>query len=145
MLHLTPPEDFSPRYHVASCFVECEGKILLLLRQRNKDRGNTWGVPAGKIDAGETPTQSIQRELQEETGITIPQNNFEHQQTVYVRYPDYDFVYHIFHVRIKEKPDVFLRPTEHQAHQWRTPQDARTLPLVPDQDACIALVYPQSV
>ncbi|MFA6511758.1 MAG: NUDIX hydrolase [Patescibacteria group bacterium] len=141
MIHHTPPPNFSPRFHVVSCFVEHEGKILLLLRQHGKSAGNIWGAPGGKIDAGEKPKQSMHRELKEETGIMIPPQDFQHRYTVYVRYPDYDFVYHIFQARIPQKPAIAIRTEEHQEYQWLTPQDALTLSLVPDEDACIRLIY----
>lgn len=40
-----------------------EGKVLLIYRLE------TWDLPKGKIDPGETPPQAAVREVQEETGL----------------------------------------------------------------------------
>ena len=53
MIFIDKPNDFNPKFKVASSFIEHKGKILLLHRQNHKPQGNTWGVPAGKVDNGE--------------------------------------------------------------------------------------------
>lgn len=47
-----------------------DNKQICLLRQyRHASGGWLWELPAGKIDPGETPEQTIKRELQEEAGL----------------------------------------------------------------------------
>ena len=62
-------------YHVfevapAVCIVPVlpDGSILMLWQFRHPHGGTHWEVPAGRIDEGESPEQSAQRELLEETG-----------------------------------------------------------------------------
>jgi ADP-ribose pyrophosphatase len=44
------------------------GRILLVRQYRLPARRHLWELPAGRIDAGETPLAAARRELQEETG-----------------------------------------------------------------------------
>jgi ADP-ribose pyrophosphatase len=47
-----------------------EKKRVLLVRQYRMPAGRQlWELPAGKLDAGETPLQAAKRELIEETGV----------------------------------------------------------------------------
>jgi 8-oxo-dGTP pyrophosphatase MutT (NUDIX family) len=140
MIYREKPEGFSSRFDVVSCFLEYDGKILLLLRQDHKPQGNTWGVPAGKVDEGESKEDSIRREILEETGHEIS-GELEFFNSLYVRYQEYDFMYHIFHHLAPRKPSVTIEPFEHKAYQWIAPQKALKLPLIEDEDACIELFY----
>ena len=45
-----------------------QGRVLLVKR-RWEPRAGTWCLPAGFMEAGETPEQSAVRELEEETGL----------------------------------------------------------------------------
>lgn len=57
--------------------IQCAGLIvvkerkLLLAFSNNKQ---AWYLPGGKIDAGETAVAGMQREIQEELNIHIPEN-----------------------------------------------------------------------
>jgi hypothetical protein len=43
MLVSDKTKDFNPKFEVVSCFIEVEGRILLLHRADHKPQGNTWG------------------------------------------------------------------------------------------------------
>ena len=53
----------------ASVVVNPEGKVLILHHILRPNTG--WGLPGGFIDAGEQPQAAVERELKEETGISI--------------------------------------------------------------------------
>ena len=131
-----PPESFSPRFEVVSCFLENKGEILLLQRRNEKSQGGRWGPPAGKIDAGETAEQALVREIEEETELKIPESSLKFFDKVYVRYPDYDFIYHMYHVELDEWPEVKIHTGEHKGFQWVSPWEALNTKLVDDQDEC---------
>lgn len=141
MIFQDKPEDFDPKIEVASCFIEHDGKILLLLRQDHKPQGNTWGIPAGKLNKHEDKKTAILREVQEEVSVVIPEGKIEHFRTVYVRYPDYDFPYHMFIHLAEAKPEIILDTSAHKEYAWKTPEEALQMNLIPDEDKCIKLFY----
>ncbi len=46
------------------------GAVLLIKRASQPDAGQ-WAIPGGKVHAGETLQQAAEREIREETGITV--------------------------------------------------------------------------
>ncbi len=141
MIYDIAPDVFDPVFEVVSCYVEYDGRILLLYRNKEKSEGNKWGVPAGKIDAGENEYEAIIREIREETGLEIISMQAEYFKKVFVKYPAYDFVYHMFRVELKSKQDILINLREHQAFRWVVPQEALTMNLVTDLDECIRMFY----
>ena len=49
-----------------------KGKVLMCKRAPNKSLPNTWSIPSGKIENGETPGSAAIREFYEETNIELP-------------------------------------------------------------------------
>ena len=139
MIYKNKPENFNPKFEVVSCFVEYEDEILLLLRQDHKPEPNTYWVPAGKVDAGESLIQSMQRETKEETDIDLADAIYFDK--LFVRYPEYDFIYHMFSRRFSSKPKVKINPNEHKQYIWKTPAEALKMELIRDLDECIKLFY----
>lgn len=45
-----------------------DGRVLLIRQYRAPLGGMLWEIPAGRLDAGETPEACVRRELQEEAG-----------------------------------------------------------------------------
>lgn len=141
MLHATRPVNFSSRFDVVSCFMIYEDKFLLLHRQDGSKEPNTWGLPAGKREKNETPMQAIRREIEEETGLKILLPKMKQHHTLYVRYPEYDFTYYIFHTDLTKDPEITLNPKEHKAFTWVTPKNALKMKLIRDLDGCIKLFF----
>lgn len=56
----------------ANAIITCNGK-LLLEKRRDCDM---WGLVGGGVKKQETPLQAIAREIQEELGLRIPQEQF---------------------------------------------------------------------
>ncbi|MEK3751516.1 8-oxo-dGTP diphosphatase MutT [Paenibacillus sp. FSL E2-8871] len=48
-----------------------EGQILIARRRQGKSQAGLWEFPGGKIEQDESIADCLQRELQEEMGITI--------------------------------------------------------------------------
>ncbi len=141
MIYQDKPDNFNSKFEVVSCFVEYDGEILLLHRQDHKPEGDTWGVPAGKIDDGEQPIEAMLREAMQETAIHLPSNEIVYIRKVYVRYPEYDFVYYMYHVVLINKPQVKINPKEHKDFRWTTPLDALSINLIRDLDIAIKNFY----
>ncbi|MCQ2567156.1 MAG: 8-oxo-dGTP diphosphatase [Mogibacterium sp.] len=55
------------------CYLEKDGKFLMLYRNRKKNDMNEgkWIAVGGKLEAGETPEEANAREVFEETGIRL--------------------------------------------------------------------------
>lgn len=141
MIYKEKPQNFNPKFGVVSCFVEYNGEFLLLHRQDHKPEGNTWGVPAGKVDGGENILDSMVREIQEETGILLPSSLLSYFGKVFVQYPEHDFVYHIYHTKLEQRQAVAINHKEHKDFTWISPENALDMPLIQDLDACIKLFY----
>jgi|SRR6185369_5916271 len=142
MIHLFVPENFSPQFEVVSCFLENDGKILLLHRQGEKSEGGRWGLPAGKLEKGESREEALQREVFEETGVTLDSTEAEFLGTLSVTHGERDFLYHTFRSKMDSLPDVILNPREHRDFCWQKISESFSLPLVTDLDRCIRMYYP---
>ena len=54
---------------VTAGILEDNGLVLIARRKPGKHMGGKWEFPGGKIEAGESPEQSLARELQEELDV----------------------------------------------------------------------------
>lgn len=57
-----------------ACIVHAKNKFLVVEETVNGKA--TWNQPAGHLEANETLIQAVQRELWEETGLTLPVQHF---------------------------------------------------------------------
>ncbi len=123
---------------IVGCFLEHNGKFLIIRRAVDDDEfGNTWALPAGKIDAGETMTQAMVREVYEETGYVITEAQLEFFGAwEYVHKAP--FTYNSFRARIQEPFVPTLNAREHCEYRWVTGDECFALPdLIQDFDSVL--------
>ncbi len=56
---------------VCAAIIIDKGLVLITRRPADKPHGGYWEFPGGKIDPGESPHESLRRELKEELAIKI--------------------------------------------------------------------------
>jgi 8-oxo-dGTP diphosphatase len=49
---------------------DARGRLLLIRRGHEPGKGR-WSLPGGRVEAGETATQAVEREVREETGLVV--------------------------------------------------------------------------
>lgn len=55
---------------VVAAIIEREGRILICRRTPSQSHPLKWEFPGGKVEPGESPSDALARELEEELGIT---------------------------------------------------------------------------
>lgn len=123
------PKDFASQVEVAACYIRHGNRYLLLHRAAGKPQEHTWGVPAGKLESGESSRAAVVREVEEETGIRLDDRLLKEIGTLYVRYPHIDFIYHMFSQEVVEAPQLRLSD-EHQDYRWVELEEIFNLPLI---------------
>lgn len=102
------------------------GDILLIERAKHP---GYWQSVTGSIEAGETPEQAAQREVEEETGIVAPAAAFDrwHQSSRFEIYPIWRHRYppgvthnteHAFSLCVPRDTPIRLAPDEHRDWRW---------------------------
>lgn len=69
-----PPKLERPRVVLINrCIIENSKSDILLIKRSHKDswEPKKWEVPGGKLDVGQDITHALEREVLEETGLTI--------------------------------------------------------------------------
>ncbi|MEL6093273.1 8-oxo-dGTP diphosphatase MutT [Bartonella schoenbuchensis] len=61
---------------VACALLDKDNRVLLAKRPSGKSMSGLWEFPGGKVEEGETPEESLIRELKEELDIHVQKNDF---------------------------------------------------------------------
>lgn len=89
-------------------------RYLFLLRNGNRYQ-STWGLPGGKLEAGELVSEGLAREIQEELGGVIAGCKLIPIETF--TSDNGNFVYHTFLIPVEQEFVPFLNH-EHRGYAW---------------------------
>jgi len=113
--------------HVAAAIIlQPDGRVLLAQRPAGKAYAGYWEFPGGKLEAGETAREALDRELSEELGITVRRAAPWLVQRFH--YPHAHVLLHFFRVFEWEGEPV---GHDGQAFVWQTPGRFDVSPLLP--------------
>ncbi|MFG2210958.1 NUDIX hydrolase [Streptomyces sp. NPDC048638] len=123
LLHAADADGIT-KHVVGAVISNAEGKVLLLHRTADDYLGGLWELPSGGVDAGETLTEALLREVAEESGLTVTAvgvylGHFDYLSKSGKKTRQFNFTAHVTH----DSDPVKL--TEHDAHLWadRSEQD----------------------
>ena len=136
---LAPPADFQGQQAGAGCFCTSQGRFLLLKRADHCVYGGTWCSPGGKIEPNESKESAVQRELMEETGITLNVDQFEFLKTVFIRDEQFEYSFHIFRIDFQDQRPSIVLNEEHVDYKWLELSEIWEFPLLPGEKECYRL------
>lgn len=114
---------------VAACaLIDADGRILIAQRPPGRSMAGLWEFPGGKIEADETPEQTLIRELEEELGIVVKEACLAPLTFASHSYPDFHLLMPLYVCR---RWDGVVRPRESQQLAWVRPNKLRDYPMPP--------------
>ncbi|MEZ5787572.1 MAG: 8-oxo-dGTP diphosphatase MutT [Xanthobacteraceae bacterium] len=114
---------------VAACaLIDTDGRILIAQRPPGRPMAGLWEFPGGKVEADETPEQTLIRELEEELGIVVKEACLAPLTFASHAYPDFHLLMPLYVCR---RWDGVVRPRESQKLAWVRPNKLRDYPMPP--------------
>ena len=109
---------------MAGVILNSKGEVLCTLRDQGKFDyvSFKWEFPGGKVEEGESPKQTLARELREELDIEVEIGDFFYQ--VEHDYPDFHLSMTIFKCKYEGEK---LSLNVHKDTKWLNPKDIMSL------------------
>jgi 8-oxo-dGTP diphosphatase len=113
---------------VACALIDPDGRVLLAQRPPGKNMGGLWEFPGGKVETGETPEETLIRELHEELGITVKEACLAPFAFASHAYPAFHLLMPLYVCR---RWEGIPQPLEHPVLKWVRPKDMGSYPMPP--------------
>ena len=123
---------------VAACaLVDADGRVLIAQRPTGKSMAGLWEFPGGKIEDGETPEESLVRELEEELGIKTKTACLAPLTFASRSYPEFHLLMPLFVCR---RFEGIPAGREGQTLHWVRPRDLRNYKMPPADEPLISIL-----
>jgi len=112
---------------VAACaLIDADRRVLLAQRPEGKPMAGLWEFPGGKVEQGETPEETLIRELAEELGIITQVPCLAPLTFASHAYEDFHLLMPLY---ICRRYEGIARGLEGQAVKWVRTRDLRDYPM----------------
>ncbi len=108
----------------AVIFHPFEATFLVLQRRKDANTREEWDLPGGNVIFGEIHLDAVQREIREETGLSVTDLQVAQVATGFNKERQ---LYHLFLGYSCKAESVNVRLSEHEAHRWVTKPEAQEL------------------
>jgi 8-oxo-dGTP diphosphatase len=115
--------DFATSNQAVTMVLRKGDKIAFLLRSNTDWMNGFYGLPGGRVDAGEQLATAAMREANEEIGVTIDKADLKLLLTWQRHYDDGDWVDVVFEVTKWEGEPYNAEPNVHSELTWLDPND----------------------
>ncbi|OLP62154.1 NTP pyrophosphohydrolase [Xaviernesmea oryzae] len=123
---------------VSACaLVDADRRILLAQRPQGKSMAGLWEFPGGKVEAGETPEETLVRELDEELGIRTKVACLAPLTFASHAYPEFHLLMPVFVCR---RYEGVPQGREGQALKWVRAAALRDYPMPPADEPLIPIL-----
>jgi 8-oxo-dGTP diphosphatase len=123
---------------VAACaLIDTDGRVLLAQRPEGKTLAGLWEFPGGKVEHGETPEETLVRELHEELGIVTKIPCLAPLTFASHTYETFHLLMPLYICRRYEGIPV---GREGQAIKWVRPNALRDYPMPPADEPLIPIL-----
>jgi 8-oxo-dGTP diphosphatase len=120
---------------VAACaLIDADGRVLLAQRPEGKSLAGLWEFPGGKVEAGETPEETLIRELCEELGIETKIPCLAPLTFASHSYDDFHLLMPLY---ICRRYEGIARGLEGQAIKWVRAKELRNYSMPPADDPLV--------
>ena len=121
---------------VAACaLLDADGRVLIAERPPGKAMAGLWEFPGGKVEDGETPEQTLIRELQEELGIVVREACLAPLTFASHAYAEFHLLMPLYVCRRWEGT---VTARHHTKLAWVRPNKLRDYPMPPADEPLIA-------
>ena len=118
----------------AVALVDADGRVLLAQRPEGKSMAGLWEFPGGKVEPGESPEETLIRELHEELGITVKAACLA--PLTFASHP-YDDFHLLMPLWICRRWEGIVQGREGQALKWVRAKNLRDWPMPPADEPLI--------
>ena len=104
-----------------ACWIFNPAGLVLMGKRLSTHGTGTWAPPGGKMEYGETPAACASRELSEETGITIPTEQFRYIGITNDIFPDNHYITIHYRADYITAAPTLREPNKCEKWQWFAP------------------------